>query len=111
MARVTLDQKRLEALRRQLYGKETIGPEKLRKLKINQKVSKPESQIHWTAETQISSDVSSTSQSFQSSSNDTQAVVFLRKDLFKILSLSSLALCAQLLLYLATRNNLVNLAF
>lgn len=93
MARVTLDQKRLEALRRQLYGKVDSEPPAYNFQQYNKEESSKNTQ-----ESKLEPEIKS-------------EVAYLRKDLLKILSLSSLAMSVQLLLYLATRNNLVNLTF
>lgn len=85
-------EKRLQLLRHQVYGKDS---EELRKTQINQKVSG----------TPISSDVPSRSESFRSD------ISYLHQDLLKILTLSSLAIGAQIILLLLLKNHMLNLTF
>lgn len=104
MAKVTLDQKRLEILRRQLYG----GSENLSKTQINQKVPQPENQISWTSLTPISSSPLKSAETLKRAGSE---ISYLRSDLFKILILSSLAIAIQAGLYFASINKIVRLTF
>lgn len=106
MAKLSLDQKRLEALRRQLYGKShQDSPSKKQapgqaspKLSSGFSLNKYNNVDSPKAEAHINS-VASVDASF------------LRKDLIRILILTSIALCAQLLLYFASNNRILNLHF
>lgn len=90
MATLTLDQKRLEQLRTQLYGKPDI--EKPKKLKKGEKEEKIEKTIH----------TPHPASQFGSSS-------FIKKDLTKVFALSSLILILQLTIYFALANNWITL--
>lgn len=98
MPQLTLDQKRLETLRRQLYGKgESVT--KIGRSNIEYRVSPAnEQRVHATGDK-------------PSTTNDLQTVLFLKRDLFKILILSTLALSLQILLYLSTKNGLLVLGW
>lgn len=76
---ITLEDKRLEALRRQLYGKEPA------KLTLNTK-----------------SDIQTSSVAL-----DTKDTNYLRTDLMKILLLSFFAIGVQIALFLASKNGLI----
>lgn len=96
MNKVMLDQKRLELLRRQLYGKEMVKhPKKEAASLVNTAqvvpLSSPERHPSLPKSDSLSTNI------------------FLKKDLLKILSLSSLAIIAQLLVYFGSRNHLLNL--
>lgn len=98
MAKLTLEQKRLEILRRQLYGKGG-SVTKTNRSNIGYRVSEAsEQRVHATTDK-------------PSTTNDLQTVSFLKRDLFKILILSTLALSLQMLLYLSTKNGLLVLGW
>ncbi|MFH0937113.1 MAG: hypothetical protein V1808_02385 [Candidatus Daviesbacteria bacterium] len=81
-------EKKLQALRTQLYGKGEV-------------------QIHQTPTFHSQKDTSpSTPISHQSTSSSTLDVSFLRHDLLKILLLAALAIGAQLLIYLSLQKGL-----
>lgn len=99
MPKVSLEQKRLESLRRQLYG----GPQKVKTVQ----------KVQVKSETGISIDLSHINEGIQISSgmkNNTETV-YLSQDLKKIFVLSSIALGVQLLLYLSLKMNLIHLGF
>ncbi len=99
MAKVTLDQKRLEALRRQLYGSQKpINPKKQVKPQTGSAYSLPKESVQ--AQSQVIS----------SSSMGTEST-YLRTDLTKILVLSSLAVIAQLILHWSLQMKLIHLGF
>lgn len=91
MATLTLDQKRLEQLRTQLYGKPAVEkPSKKRgKNELEEKVTKTTITPHPASQ-------------FGSSS-------FIKKDLTKVLALSSFILILQLTIYFALANNWITL--
>jgi hypothetical protein len=91
MATITLDQKRLEQLRTQLYGKPDL--EKPKKLKKGDKEEKI------TGKATITPHPAS---QFGSSS-------FIKKDLTKVFALSSLILLLQLTIYYALANNWISI--
>lgn len=83
-------EKRLQILRRQVYGK---SPDKPDKIRLDQRISKPESQksdmpIHRTTD-----------------------LTYLNQDLLKILIFSSLAIGAQIVLFILSQNHIINLKF
>ncbi|MBI2022329.1 hypothetical protein HYS97_00550 [Candidatus Daviesbacteria bacterium] len=99
MPKVTLDQKRLDAIRRQLYGKPQAE-------KIVKRL--PESR-NLVLETRP---MDGMKQAFVSETvAPSQNTLTLKKDLTKILILSTLALSLQVLLYLSLKNNLLSLPF
>lgn len=99
MTKATLDQKRLEALRRQLYGK----PDPKRTEAVSSTL--PSQSYNFA---QYNKEVISKNTTDNKTGQLPKSeFAYLKKDLLKILSLSSLALSAQLLLYLATRNGLL----
>lgn len=93
-------EKRLQLLRRQVYGK---GPENRYISKpVNQRVNESttpthqytEPLIHRTTDTPVSSDLT-----------------YLHQDLLKILILASLAIGSQIILYILSKNHILNLNF
>lgn len=90
MATLTLDQKRLEQLRTQLYGKPAVEkPSKKGKNEKEETVTKKTITPHPASQ-------------FGSSS-------FIKKDLTKVFALSSLILLLQLTIYFALANNWITL--
>lgn len=85
MPKATLEQKRLEALRRQLSGKATH-------MKAYTKQSEPKGTFSFSSST-------------PSHSNTKADTAYLRGDLLKTLILSSLAIASELSLYFLTRNH------
>lgn len=108
MPKFTLDQKRLETLRRQLYGKgeQSIAKKKSypRKEPVAQQRQEPISN---------SSHLTPPRNSFSTKLTTPLVTVqdtnFLKKDLLKILALTSLAIGSQLVLFIALQNKLVKL--
>jgi hypothetical protein len=97
MAQVTLDQRRLEQLRRQLYGKE----QSQKKGAGSHSKSTDKNTLRFEAKTEhrTSTPVSQ------------HEVSYLRTDLLKILILAALAIAVQAGLYLATQMKLIHLGF
>lgn len=95
----TLDQKRRETLRRQLYGKEVITSKK-----GNPSVSKQKRE-----ENQTHSTFSYTNNTQTLGSSDLHSQSYVSRDLIKILIFSVIAIAAQLTLYFAINNHLVKL--
>lgn len=91
MSKLTLEEKRLKALKEQLFGKERILPVK----------------------TQVSAHTSpiKLAKNPPSSLLSIQEVSYLKKDLIKVLFLSTLALALQLILYFSLQNNLISFKF
>ncbi len=81
-------EKRLQLLRRQVYGRE---PESQY---ISKSVDQPKTPIHRTTDTPISSDLT-----------------YLHHDLLKILTFSSFAIGAQVILFFLLKNHILNLNF
>jgi hypothetical protein len=111
MPKVTLEQKRLEALRRQLQGR---GEVRVKQSKSHADSKSIETSwlhtqnLHSTDLKEITAKhalAESGSSFFQVGS------AYLKRDLLKILILSALAMSLQLLLYFSVRNNLLNLRF
>lgn len=102
MPQITLEEKKLQTLRRQLFGKQ--APHLLDNKKIK---SQPKEETSPKFTLRLDK-ITSTPQVSKA-----QSVVFdtnyLGKDLTKILILTSLALALQMLLYLGTKNNLIRL--
>lgn len=100
MPKITLEQKRLEQLRRQLYGKErdTVSIKKQ-----PEKTSSSNSSHSYSLAA-----VETLPGSSQSVSLD---INYLKKDLLKIVSLSATALAAQLLLYFSLQMKIFHLGF
>lgn len=106
-------EKRLQLLRRQVYGK---GPEGLRKLR------EPESQ-HIRGSDRLefrSSDITGTPShsvptesgySFSGNGSFRTDISFLHQDLLKILILASFAIGAQIVLFILSKNHILNLNF
>lgn len=87
MAKIRVDEKRLEELKRQLYGKEKISlPQKHNGVKIST-VTLPSPKVHVA----------------------TQDLGYLKRDLTKIFILSGFAIGFQLILYFLSLKNLINL--
>jgi hypothetical protein len=95
MAQVTLDQRRLEQLRRQLYGKEQ-GEKKSGSKAKSQETLKLDSRLL-------------TLDSSKKEPVNHQEVSYLRTDLLKIAILAALAIAAQAGLYIATQMKLIHL--
>jgi hypothetical protein len=91
MSTFTLEQKRLEQIRRQLYGKQS----NLSQPKVSKKDSKPSDGV-----------TVKTSHSTTTIPDENH----IKKDLLKVGILSSLAILFQFLLYSAISNNWVNLS-
>lgn len=102
MPKVTLEEKRLETLRRQLYGKAQKSDVGNQKSEV--KTQQPTNDNQYSMSNPPPVTLQSPTQSLVDSN-------YLRKDLTKIFYLSSLALGTQLLLYFLTKNHLVNLHF
>lgn len=92
MSKVTLEEKRLKALKQQLFGKDT-----------NQ-VSLKESRRHISQIEYIKPEISVRPQS----NEDT---IFLKNDLIKVFAFSAIALGVQLFLYFGSRSNLLKIPF
>jgi hypothetical protein len=97
MAQVTLDQRRLEQLRRQLYGKE-------------QSFKKPSAQHKSSSSKQTASFTAKPDQQ-TAGPISIKEVSYLRTDLLKIAALATLAIAAQAGLYIATQMKLMHLGF
>lgn len=104
MPKVTLDQKRLEMLRRQLQGK---GEPRAKRSTSKLSESKTLSEAGLYNKVGFSQKIADKPTYSSSESSAT----YLKRDLLKILILSSLAMSIQVLLYFAVRNNLLNLNF
>jgi hypothetical protein len=91
MPQVTLDQRRLEALRQQLYGKE-------------KKVTLRKNSLPSTGNYKLSENSLKT----VTVAEDT---TYLRNDLLKIAIFSFVAISLQLILFMSLRVNLINLKF
>lgn len=96
MAKLTFQQKRLIALKRQLYGGE--------KPHIYQSGKQAESVSSHSGNTFAKIAASTPVYTMQ-----VEDVSYLKKDMTKILILSSLAISIQLILYFANQNHLINL--
>lgn len=98
MSKLTLQQKRLIALKRQLYGSE-----------------KPRMQQSGKQSESISSHSQNSFAKIASSTpvyaTQFEDISYLKKGLVKILLLSSLAITIELILYFANQNHLINLKF
>ena len=94
-------EKRLQLLRRQVYGKNPDRSDETRKSE-NQKISEPESLTHRYTGIPISSDPPA----YQSTD-----LVYLHQDLFKILIFASCAIGGQVILFLLVKNNVFTLSF
>lgn len=107
MPKVTIDQKRLESLRRQLYGK---SPEdKKQKVRTaHSSITQAETAIYNKEVTPATKSPISANLTRESSN---QTAFYLKKDLTKILILSAIALALQTLLYFSLQNHLMNLKF
>jgi hypothetical protein len=103
MPKVTLEQKRLEALRRQLQGRGEVRD----KSSKSHQDAKP-TQISWHYDNEI---VTKQPETKTSSVSSQMSPAFLKRDLLKILILSALAMSLQLMLYFFVRSNLLNLNF
>lgn len=89
-------EKRLRLLRQQVYGKSSDEP----KSSPNEKVS-----TYQMNNNQLSSIPSNHTESFKSD------ITYLHQDLFKVLTLSSVAIGIQLILFFLLRNHILNLKF
>lgn len=87
MAKIRVDEKRLESLRRQLYGKEKIS--------LPQKYTATKVALEGTATPKV-----------QVTTHD---LGYLKNDLTKIFILSAFAIGFQLILYFLSLKNLINL--
>lgn len=96
MAKLTLEQKRLESLRRQLYGKTQA--------KQDHKEIKPQTKpaINFNSMVQVTK---------ESQKNTDSDQISLRFDLTRIFIFSMLAIALQVILFLAIKNNLINFSF
>lgn len=103
MSKLTLQEKRLETLRRQLYG---VGENKAsKKVVVVNKLIKENTSSFALTEAKIgSANLTSTNQTVQDS-------LFLKKDLTRIAVLSTVALVTQILLYYGFLHNLIKLHF
>ena len=93
MSKVTLEEKRLKALKQQLFGKET------------QQISVKESSIQTSRIESIRSEVQVSPQ------NNMDTSFLLKNDLIKVLAFSSIALGIQLFLYFGSKSNLIKIPF
>ncbi|MBI2596040.1 hypothetical protein HYW46_04895 [Candidatus Daviesbacteria bacterium] len=102
MPKVSLDQRRLDVLRQQLYG----SPHKITKNQQDQ--NRPDTQ-----KALITADmITRNAQAFNRINTPVETgTMYLRQDLTKIFVLSFLALTVQLLLYWSLRMNLIHLGF
>ena len=97
MPKLTLEDKRRETLRRQLYGKEVAS------IKLPHKQSSPH---------QPENSGTFSLPDYQTVTTATQSTTaYLTKDLTKVLTFSILAVTAQLTLYLSLQNHLIKLSF
>lgn len=94
----TLDQKRRETLRRQLYGKEVIKPKGRRAEDGGRESEQSHSTFSYTNQPES-----------ESSTSNHQPPTYLTRDLTKILIFSTIAIAAQLSLFFAINNHLVRL--
>jgi hypothetical protein len=103
MPKITLEQKRLEALRRQLQGRGEVRDKSLK----SHLEAKP-TQRSW----QYNSETVTKQPGTKTSSVSSQiSPAFLKRDLLKILILSALAMSLQIMLYFFVRSNMLNLNF
>ncbi len=96
MAKLTLEEKRLQQIRMQLFGKETQTSKK----------GAPTSKVQTVATTQDNSPIIS-SNSFNSS--NLGEARFLKQDISKVIILSSIAIGGQVLLHYLSIQGIVNL--
>lgn len=96
MSKLTLEEKRLQQLRMQLFGKERQAP------KTGQTSSQEQTNIKKATTTPVVSSI------FQNSSNLGEAR-FLKQDITKVFVLSSIAVGGQFLLYYLSLQGIVNL--
>ncbi len=99
MAKLTLEERRIQTLRQQLLGKH--------RLVIPTQKTKDD------PKTTTKSNTFNLSESLDKPSTGTgttTSATYLKNDLFKILLLSSIAIGAQILLLYAANNNLINLS-
>ncbi len=100
MPKLTLEQKRRETLRRQLYGKEVSTP----------KVSRSQT-TNANNDTNESKTFSMIDYSTSTTHSELLTTNYLSRDLTKILIFSSLAIATQISLFLLLQNHLVKLPF
>jgi hypothetical protein len=101
MSKLTIDQKRLDTLRRQLYGKEKNTD--LNAVKKSDLQSAPTLSINRDLP-----NISTTTKKPQNSIT-TQDLGYLKKDLLKVAILSLTAIAIQLLFYFTSLKNLLNI--
>lgn len=103
MPKLTLEEKRLEQLRRQLQGRP------LPKVDRKPKVEKPQESLYNLDQRTITPKLD------YSPKNDSTTLasdsLYLRKDLTKIFLLAGLAIVAQIFLYFGSNYHLLNLSF
>lgn len=104
MVKLTLEQKRLEALKRQLYGKEPQTQKKpLEKVKPIKEEGTPQ-EVYLLDRFKRASEISK--------QNEPQTEVsYLKRDLLKIFMLSAIAITIQTLLFIGLKNNLIRFSW
>ncbi len=99
MAQISRQDKRLQALKQQLYGKEKVTPYKIEKLSTSKAADKDSSKNLFSVASAPTT-VGTTS---------TSETIFLKNDLFKILILSLLAVGVEIVLFFAQQNHLIKI--
>lgn len=100
MPKLTLEEKRKEILRRQLYGKEVYSPKSDKVTPV-----KPQAQVNTNRSFSIANYQTPTATS------ENISVSYLTSDLVKILIFSSLVIAFQIILHFAISNQLIRLPF
>ncbi len=97
MAKLTLQERRIETLRQQLKGKTLVIPTRENR----------------SQQVDYSKTFTLESSPMRENSHETAAVsaTYLRNDLLKIVTLTALAIGTQVALFFASKNNLVNLSY